>query len=465
MTAELVSYAAYLPTYRLAPEDIGGRVGGADRVVASFDEDSTTIAVEAASAASAAEYVPATVYFASSSHAYADKTNAVAVHAALGLPSDVFCADFGGTGKSSMAAIRCAAESGGMAVMSDVRTGRPGSSDERSGGDGGAAFVFAETTEQGTGIAALLSTASSTLEFLDRWRDPASIGGSQWEERYGQEEYTPLIAEVQRRALDAAGVDAPDHVVLTSPNSGIRKRLTALASGTVSTVTSTLGFSGAADVGIALAEVLDSAAPGEIVLVLSAVDGCDALVLRVLPGIVNHRARRPVAEQRSGGHRISYLTYLSWRGLLDREPPRRPEPDRPAAPPSGRATAWKFAFVGSGCDRCGFVHLPPARVCRGCGSVDSMHPESRRGARGTVATSTIDRLAFSPSPPVVEAVVDFDGGGRYSLEVADGAASSVTVGSRVELSFRRLFTAGGVHNYFWKARPVSEDRSAVEESV
>ena len=81
-----------------------------------------------------------------------------------------------------------------------------------------------------------------------------------------------------------------------------------------------------------------------------------------------------------------------------------------------------------------------------------------------MATSTIDRLAFSPSPPVVEAVVDFDGGGRYSLEVADGAAASVTVGSRVELSFRRLFTAGGVHNYFWKARPVTDPSSPVEES-
>ena len=28
------------------------------------------------------------------------------------------------------------------------------------------------------------------------------------------------------------------------------------------------------------------------------------------------------------------------------------------------------------------------------------------------------------------------------------------IGTRVELTFRRLYTAGGVHNYFWKARPV-----------
>ena len=45
MTA-LVGYAAYLPHYRLAGEDIGLRRG--DRVVAGFDEDSTTMAVAAA---------------------------------------------------------------------------------------------------------------------------------------------------------------------------------------------------------------------------------------------------------------------------------------------------------------------------------------------------------------------------------------------------------------------------------
>jgi hydroxymethylglutaryl-CoA synthase len=28
----------------------------------------------------------------------------------------------------------------------------------------------------------------------------------------------------------------------------------------------------------------------------------------------------------------------------------------------------------------------------------------------------------------------------------------VTAGARVELTFRRLFTADDIHNYFWKAR-------------
>ena len=31
---------------------------------------------------------------------------------------------------------------------------------------------------------------------------------------------------------------------------------------------------------------------------------------------------------------------------------------------------------------------------------------------------------------------------------------AVKIGDRVELTFRRPMTAHGVHNYFWKARPI-----------
>ena len=83
---------------------------------------------------------------------------------------------------------------------------------------------------------------------------------------------------------------------------------------------------------------------------------------------------------------------------------------------------------------------------------------------GTVATYTIDRLAYSPSPPVVAAVVDFDGGGRFSCELTDVDPEAVAIGDRVEMTFRRIVTAGGVHNYFWKARPVARARRPREGS-
>ena len=74
-------------------------------------------------------------------------------------------------------------------------------------------------------------------------------------------------------------------------------------------------------------------------------------------------------------------------------------------------------------------------------------------ARGTVTTFTIDKLSYTPSPPMVFAVVDFEGGGRLPVELTDVDAADVRVGDVVEMTFRRLSTADGIHNYFWKARP------------
>ena len=73
------------------------------------------------------------------------------------------------------------------------------------------------------------------------------------------------------------------------------------------------------------------------------------------------------------------------------------------------------------------------------------------GRTGTVASYTVDHLAHSPSPPMVQAAIDIDGGGRCTLEVADPQLDRLAVGARVGLRFRRLFTAAGVHDYFWKA--------------
>lgn len=444
----ILGYGAYLPAYRLGPDS---SVRG-ERAVASFDEDATTMAVEAARAALGAAPAPSSVWWASSSPPYLDKTNAAAVHAALRLPSDTFAADLIGTARSTFAGLRGCLAAGGLLVAADVRVGKPGSLDERAGGDGAAALLLGE----GEPIATLLALVGSSEELLDRWRRPGSATGEQWEERFGFERYAALVRSTAARALDAAGLAEADHVVLTSGNPAVVKRAASLVKGALTTATSPVGFSGAADPLIALAAVLDTAGPGETVLVISAVDGCDAMVLRTTDLLPERRQARPVAAQLAAGRPVPYPTYLSWRGLLDRELPRRPEPDRPAGPPSARAVAWKFGFAGSRCTECGFVHLPPLRVCRDCGATDAMDEVAGAALTGTVATFTVDHLAYSPSPPVVDVVVDFDGpgmaAGRTSLEVADADPDGIGVGSRVDLVFRRLFTAGGVHNYFWKAR-------------
>lgn len=407
------------------------------------------MAVEAARRTVAGGEAPGAIFFATTTPPYLDKTNASAIHAALDLGHEGFAVDVAGSARSSVGASRAAAAGGGLVVMADVVTGLPGSDDERAGADGAAAFLFGPSDDAAVET---VSSASATAEFLDRWRLPGEQASHRWEERFGQEMYMPLIREAVSGALAEAGLERTDHVVVSSPHA----RAAAAASKQLGAGAGPegLGYAGAADIGLRFADVLDRAGPGETILNVSAVDGCDAAVLRTTERIGDARRGATVAEQLDGGREVTYATYLTWRGLLEREPPRRPDPDRPAGPPAARAEAWKFAFVGSRCTECGHVHVPPRRVCVGCGAVDKMERAPLSDKQGTVATYTVDRLAFSPSPPMIDAVVDFDGGGRYTLEVTDAAPDEVDIGTRLELTFRRLYTTSGIHNYFWKVRPL-----------
>jgi hypothetical protein len=44
--------------------------------------------------------------------------------------------------------------------------------------------------------------------------------------------------------------------------------------------------------------------------------------------------------------------------------------------------------------------------------------------------------------------------------MTDVVASELAIGDRVSMTFRRVWTAQGVHNYFWKARPAVEPTGA-----
>ena len=155
------------------------------------------------------------------------------------------------------------------------------------------------------------------------------------------------------------------------------------------------------------------AAPARPWSALHLADGADAVVLRTTEALAGWRPARPVADQVANGAPITYAKFLSWRGQLQPEPPRRPEPARVSSTAAHRNEEWKFGFVGSKDRSSGAVHLPPSRVSMEGGAVDDMEPVAMADAAGTVVTSTIDRLAYSPSPPIVFAIVDFDGGGRY----------------------------------------------------
>jgi hydroxymethylglutaryl-CoA synthase len=467
--AGLISYGAYVPRHRLKRSDIGAALGSGGgkgtRSVAGYDEDATSMAVEAARPALRAlaeEVRPERLLFATANPPYLDKTNANVIHAALRLDPSALAVDVLGSVRSGVGALVMAAESPvpTLVALSDIRTGLPGGADERDGGDGAAAFVFGNGAEP---IAEVVAEATVTDEFLDRWRIPGAPASRVWEERFGEHAYLPLAEAAFTDVMKKAGISPADvDVLIAAGTHGRAVRAFAAGAGVAKVaedLSSTVGNTGAAQPGLVLASVLDQAEPGQTIALVVLADGATAIVLRTTDAIAPRRASPTVAEQVEAGDRsLSYANFLSWRGFLTKEPPRRPDPVGPAAPPTHRSEGYKYGFVAHRCEECGTVHLPAVRVCVSCKAIDRMAPLPMADRLGTVATFTIDHLAFSPSPPVIAAVVDFDGGGRFSCELTDADPDRVAIGDRVQMSFRRMITASGVHNYFWKARPASAER-------
>ena len=464
--AGLIAYGTHIPHHRLRRSAISDALGGVaaagTRSVASYDEDATSMGVEAARRAVRhlpAQTRPRRLLFATATPPYLEKTNANVVHAVLQLESDVLSIDVMGSVRSGVAALVLASESPmpTLAILTDIRTGLPGGSDERDGGDGAAAFVFGES---GAAIADVLAHASTTEEFLDRWRVPGAPAARQWEERFGEHVYGPLADAAFSDALKQAGLTPSQVDVLVVAGSHTRAvRAFARNAGVehvADDLTTRIGGAATAQPGLLLADSLDRATPGQVIVLVVLADGATTVVLRATEAISAGRSIPTVAAQvQAGDDSLAYATFLTWRGALIREPARRPDPTPPAAPPSMRTRSYKFGFVAHRCTRCGTVHLPAVRICIECRSLDMMERLPMADAVGTLATFTVDHLAFSPSPPVVSAVIDFDGGGRFSCELTDVNPDDVAIGDRVEMTFRRILTAGGIHNYFWKARPVA----------
>jgi 3-hydroxy-3-methylglutaryl CoA synthase len=445
-------WGTYVPYRRLDRSQIasvtGTHGGSGTRAVAGYDEDSTTMGVEAARRALGhREVAPAAVLFATAAPAYFDKTNATALHAALRLDPEVGAYDAVGSVRSAFGVLSAALSGTAptLVVTADVRFGLPGSPDESTAGDGAAAVLVGDERTAPV-LAEVIARTSLTEEFVDRWREPSRPTSQLWEERFGETRYLPLARQALKSLLERAGLDAGDISALVV--AGLHERACAAAakqSGVaaeriVDRLGSVIGNVGVAQPLLLLASALESARPGDVVVVLGLADGADAIALRVTDALTTYRAAPTIGAQIACGAPISYGRFLTWRGLLAVEPPRRPEPARPSSSAAARNTEWKFGLVG------------PAGVLA--------------EQRGTVTTSTVDKLAYSPSPPVVFAVVDFDDGTRVPVELTDVDAEEVTIGTRVEMTFRRLFVADGIANYFWKARPVRDDapRTAEEDA-
>jgi hydroxymethylglutaryl-CoA synthase len=444
--------AAYLPRYRLNAEEIArtrrrkpGRPQ--ERRLAGFDEDSLTLAIEAGQQLDGATDSATSLAFCSTTPPYLLKNNASTAHAVLGLAEAVPAFDLGSAQRSVVGAIMTAGP-GTLVLAGDVATLRPGAPAELRYGDAGAALLTAAAEDS---IATLIDVESLTEEMLDVWRLPESPWLQASEERFPVGGHMAMLDRVLDRLFARVERESIDHVLVSAPSARVATAA-AKSIGAIAPVRalSGVGFCGSADLIVQLTDALVELEPGQTVLAVSLADGCDAIVLR---GTALLPSRRPAPLRAADdGETPAYLDALNWRGLLGVEPPRRPEP-APVSPPAAmRGVGWKFGLHGAACRNCGAVSTPPQEVCVRCGSTDSDPVDlTRRGA--TIRTFAVDRLAYSPNPPLVAAIVDFDGGGRLEVELTDCAPESLAVGQRMQMTFRRRHSSGGIHNYGWKAMP------------
>jgi len=197
---------------------------------------------------------------------------------------------------------------------------------------------------------------------------------------------------------------------------------------------------------------LETSESGETLALVALSDGVEVLIFEA--GEQKNQNAETIFSQTNSRDEISYQRFLQWKGNLEVQPPNRPAPSRISASAAARESEWKHGFVASRGEQSGLIHMPPARVSASSEDrIDAMDPISMANTSGHVVTYTVDRLVYSESPPVVFAVVDFVGGGRMPIEVTDVDSENVSIGMEVIPTFRKVFTADGIHNYFWKVRP------------
>jgi uncharacterized OB-fold protein len=449
----IIDVATYVPVGRLKHAEIKELInvgnGKGERSVMNFDEDTTTMAVEAINRLDKASVGRSkSLWFSTTDPAYVFKSNSAAVHAACSLPASITAFDLGQSVRSSFGAIRAASESLGICVCADSWTGLPGSDEERSGADGSGAIIFGNDEDS---IAVIKNWKSHVVELLERWKTPSDEVVQTWDERFIAEILTPAIQDL----LGEKVADAKTIVAVSSANS----RIPASLSGCSKVIQNLdLGYFGAADPIFKLHNALMVSSPGDTILLVVVADGLELLELTVTEKVESWKVKRD-SKQTSVTRmkEVSYTDFLTWRGRLDRQLPRRPDPQPPAGPPSFRNVRWKFGLNAQKCTKCGTMHTPPEHRCRGCGSIGNFSEVCLAGQRGEVVTFTIDRLAFTPSPPMAVAVVDFGNGARSSFEFTDFEITEIAIGMQVEMTFRIINTAAGIRNYFWKILPVFDN--------
>jgi hydroxymethylglutaryl-CoA synthase len=460
----ILSYGAYIPYNRLQRKKLkefyGASVFAGEKAVASFDEDSVSMGVEAAFDCLQdfkADMVES-IHFATTSGPYREKSSIPTIVKALDLPDDVQGIESAHTlrgGTSGMlAAIN---KKNSLIISADCRLGAPNGMNEQLFGDGAAAFLFGEGEAV---IAQFIDGKSLHEDVVGQWRSASDTYTQNWEDRFVSSVFLKNLSETVQTFSKTNDISPASiaKVIISGPGGKAHhqaaKKLGFKEAQIQDPLLHSMGAAGNAHAPMMLVAALEEAKPGDRLLILNFSEGTDILLFEVTDAITKLRERKGIKNHlRVKNSEFLYSDYLKWKGILTVEPPRRPETGRPSAPAMHRNYHQNLGFYGSKCRECGTPQFPKQRICVQCQAKDQMEEYRFVGRDATVTTYTIDYLAASPAPPSIIAVIDFNGGGRVICEVTDCDKDEMEIGMEVEMTFRRLYEAKGVHNYFWKARP------------
>lgn len=336
----LLGYGSYIPMYRITNAEIS-RVWGQssdgpieEKAVAGLDEDTVTIAIEAARnalarAAIAPEHLRA-IWVGSESHPYAVKPSSTVVAEAIGASPYLLAADFEFACKAGTEALQAAMGLVGsgmidcaMAIGADTAQGRPSDALEYTAASGGTALIVGPVEAALARCVASLSYATDTPDF---WRRAHQLYPSHGGRFTGEPAYFHHIQSVTGQLLEDLSLDADDftYAVFHQPNTKFPQRVArrlgftaeqikpGLLSGTIGNT-----YAGAAVTGFSA--TLDIAEPGDRILLVSfgSGAGADAFVWEVTDAILARRGRAPsVRDYIQRRVEIDYAIYTRYRQKL-----------------------------------------------------------------------------------------------------------------------------------------------------
>ena len=474
--AGILSYGAYIPRLRMSRQAIAQAIAWANpgakagakgtRSLANWDEDVITMAAEAArDCLAGTDATVGTVALASTTFPFLDRSNSGVVADALQCAPSVRTEDLGGSRRAATSALaRLGRPDSGagatLLVASECRDTRPGSGPEMAYGHGAAAILVGA----GEPIARIRGTGAIHADLVDQYRSAESDFDYTLEERWVREEgWFKLVPAAIDAALADAGTSLGEvHRIVLPASSGVQRGLARkLGVGAelfVDPLSADCGDCGVAQPLLMLAHALETAVPGETVLVIGFGQGADAIVIETTAVLAARQDGRGVARSLAAKRDIdNYTMFLSLRNQLSMDFGMRAERDnRTALSALYRKRDDISGMRGGRCRECDTLQFPQSAFCVQCGARDTQEPESLSGLTGTVKSYTEDWMAYTPHPPYIYGNVEFEDGANIMLEFTDFEAGQVQVGSKVRMVFRvkDYDHKRNFRRYFWKPAPL-----------